>query len=529
MDTRSPTHRPAAGPPPRPAPRLAPAHRRGPAPGAAEATRLVTVVVEPFPLWLAERREPDLARTPLVACDEGRVRHANPAARRWGIDRGMRLAGARLRASSLAVAPSDEPGLAQGWRELVHELLGWTPWLDAGHRGRAFLRLDEAEAEVLAVRLNARVGVADDLETAELAALAARPGQARGVAPGAEAAFLRRLPLRFLRGVGLGEGDLTRLHWLGLASVGDLAAWTPAQLRAYLGEDAPGLLPYLHGPRRRRLTAWTPPAVLRRRLAFERPLFEPAELEPALDRLARSLALGLGGRAARHVTVATEGGGGPRRASRLAKRPLRAAGQIRQQALFALRDTGAAAGGIEDLTIELADPERVAEPVGLWDARRQQEAATDAVLERYPHALVRVRWGDPHAPAADQAWRWAALEDGALETARLGGDAHRLGGGARLIGGARLGGGPPAGRRPPTHALLEAPLGAVAPAALHASPPVAVCLSGAAPRDAGPAAWAPTPEAPVAANGTPLPSPTGAPPAATASRGAHRSAPVGTP
>jgi len=502
MDTRSPTQRPpaAGGPPPHPTPRAAPGRRRGPVPMGADATRLVAVVVEPFPLWLAERRDPGLARTPLVACDEGRVLHANPAARRRGIDRGMRLAGARLRATSLAIAPSDEPALAQGWRELVRELLGWTPWLDAGHRGRAFLRLSEAEAEALAVGLNARVGLADDLETAELAALAARPGQARGVAPRAEAGFLQRLPLRFLRGVGLAEGALTRLHWLGLASVGDLAAWNPTQLRAYLGEGAPGLLPYLHGPRRQRLTAWAPPAVLRRRLAFERPLFEPAELEPALDRLARSLALGLAGRAARHVTVATDGGGGPRCASRLAKRPLRAAGQIRQQALFALRDTGAAAGGIEDLTIELADPERVADAVGLWDTRRQQETAVDAVLERYPHALVRVHWGDPHAPATDQAWRWAALEDGARAAAHTGGR-------------------PPANRRErrqPALALLDAPLGAVAPAALYASPPVAVHLTGIGPRDVGSEAGVPAPEAQPAANGAPLPSPTDAPLAAAA-------------
>ncbi|MFU8888064.1 MAG: hypothetical protein ACNA8N_05645 [Trueperaceae bacterium] len=494
----------------------------------------MAVVVEPFPLWLAERREPGLARTPLVACDEGRVLHANPAARRRGIDRGMRLAGARLRATSLAIAPSAEPGLAQGWRELVRELLGWTPWLDAGHRGRAFLRLSETEAAALAVRLNARVGIADDLETAELAALAARPGQVRGVAPRAEADFLRRLPLRFLRGVGLAEGDLTRLHWLGLASAGDLAAWSPAQLRAYLGEGAPGLLPYLHGPRRRQLTAWAPPAVLRRRLAFERPLFEPAELEPALDRLARSLALGLEGRAARHVTVATEGGGGPRRASRLAKRPLRAAGQIRQQALFALRDTGAAAGGIEDLAIELTDPERVADAVGLWDARRQQEAAVDAVLERYPHALVRVRWGDPHAPAADQAWRWAALEDGDREAAHTSG-------GARTGGTARAGERPPAGRRDlrqPAHALLEAPLGAVAPAALHASPPVTAALTGPEPRDVEPerhtpAGPAPAPERQAPANGAPLPSPTAAPPTAAipavAPPGSHRARPWNRP
>jgi protein ImuB len=416
-----------------------------PPPRAAAAPRLAAVVVEPFPLWLAERRDPTLARTPLAACEGERILHANPAARRWGIDRGMRLTGARLRAPGLQLAPCDEPDLAQGWRELASELRGWTPWLDASRRGRAFVRVEEAEAAAIAERLGARVGVADDLETAELAALAARPGQARVVAAGAERAFLDRLPLRFLRGVGMGEGELTRLGWLGLATAGDLARWTATQVRAYLTEAGEALLPYLHGPRRRRLAPWTSPMVLRRTLAFERPLFEPGDLEPALDHLARSLALDLRGRAARHVTVATEGGGGARRASRLAKRPLRGSGQIRQQALFALRDTGAAAAGIDGLTIELAAPERLAEAAGLWDARRQREGAIDTVLERYPHALVRVGWGDPHAPAADLAWRWLPLEEATVRSAPA----------------------PRSARRRATPHELDAPLGAVAPAALR--------------------------------------------------------------
>jgi len=292
-----------------------------PPPRAAAAPRLAAVVVEPFPLWLAERRDPTLARTPLAACEGERILHANPAARRWGIDRGMRLTGARLRAPGLQLAPCDEPDLAQGWRELASELRRWTPWLDASRRGRAFVRVEEAEAAAIAERLGARVGVADDLETAELAALAARPGQARVVAAGAERAFLDRLPLRFLRGVGMGEGELTRLGWLGLATAGDLARWTATQVRAYLTEAGEALLPYLHGPRRRRLAPWTSPMVLRRTLTFEQPLFEPGDLEPALDHLARSLALDLRGRAARHVTVATEGGGGAPRAPPRAPRP----------------------------------------------------------------------------------------------------------------------------------------------------------------------------------------------------------------
>ena len=340
--------------------------------------------------------------------------HANPAARRLGITQGMRLDGARLRAPGLEVVAATEPGLVQGWRDLVRELAGWTPWLEADRRGHAYLRLDAAEAAQLAARLGARVGVADDLETAELAALAGRPGEAQTLPEGGGGAFRERLPLRFLRGVGLPERELTRLRWLGLATVGDL--------RALDRRPAPRL-PRRHG-RGVRARTCTGPAGSAWRPGDPRwccaapspssaPLFEPHELEPALDRLARSLALDLGGRAARHVTVATEGSGGALSATRVAKRPLHRAGQIRQQALFALRDSGAAATGIDALSVELAEPERVAEAAGLWDARAHRARAVDSVLERHPRALVQVRWGDPHAPAADLAWSWGALEDAA--------------------------------------------------------------------------------------------------------------------
>jgi len=102
------------------------------------------------------------------------------------------------------------------------------------------------------------------------------------------------------------------------------------------------------------------------------------------------------------------------------------------------------------LTIELAAPERLAEATGLWDARRQREGAIDTVLERYPHALVRVGWGDPHAPAADLAWRWLPLEEATARPGPATRSARR-------------------GRATPHE--LDAPLGAVAPAALHAAPP----------------------------------------------------------
>lgn len=409
MDTPLlPANRPPSRPPTR--------HRRGPrstpAPrqGRSRST-IVAVIVDPLPLWLAERHDPQLAHVPLVAVHQDRVQHANPLARRLGITLGMRLDGARLRAPKLVVAPCGEADLAQAWRHLAQELSDWTPWLELGRRGRAWLRLEAGEAEVLAQRLRARVGVASDVQMAEVAALSARVAEVKEIALGHEGDFLAKLPLRFLRGVGLPERDLTRLHWLGLATVADLAGWTAVQLRAYLGEVANQLIPYLHGPRRRQLGGWQPPLTLRRSLAFERALFEPAELEPALDHLAHSLVIDLAGRSARHLTLSSEGERGVFSASRIAKRPLQRAGQIRQQALFALRDSGAAAVGVETLSLELAEPHRHTEAARLWDARAQRGLATDLVLERFPRSLVQVDWDDPNAAAPDLVWHWVPLED----------------------------------------------------------------------------------------------------------------------
>lgn len=446
---------------------------------------IVAVVVDPLPLWLAERRDPTLAHTPLVVAHQERVQHANPLARRLGITPGMHLDGARLRAPGLVLAPSGEADLAQAWRQLAQELNGWTPWLDLGQRGRAWLRLNAGEAAMLAQHLRARVGVASDVQTAEIAALSTRVAEVQEVPDGQEAAFLDRLPLRFLRGVGLPERDLTRLRWLGLVTVADLARWTPVQLCAYLGDVARRLIPYLHGPRRRELGAWQPPLTLRRSLAFERPLFEPGELEPALDHLARSLALDLHGRTARHLTLSSEGRQGAVSASRISKRPLQQAGQIRQQALFALRDSGAAAAGVETLTLELADPHRHSEEAKLWDTREQRERSTDLVLERFPRSLVQVGWDDPHAPASDLTWHWVPLED--LPRGQAGSPIT------------------PAATSAARRALAP-PLGALEPADHHATP---VSLATPATRSVPEDLPLPTAAALFDEVLTPLPSPTG--------------------
>lgn len=365
---------------------------------------IAALCFDPLPLYLASRSDPSLNRVPLVHGEEQRVTHANAAAKRHGIDVGMRLDGARMRVEGLEVVTYPEPDLQHAWHALLRELNEHTPWLESSVRGRVFARLDPAEALAMATEYQVRIGLAADCETAELASLAALPGHCKRISD--QGSFLTRLPLRFLRGIGVSERNLTRLQWLGIATAGDLAAWTASQVTSYLGDEGERILPYLHGPRRSALLPFQLPTVITRTLAFSEPVREPYRLLPALDRLAGELEGALSGRSARRLTLTANLPSGTVRASRLSKRPLTQARHIRQQALFALRDSEAEGRDVERLTLELASPERIGLQSGIWPQRERRQHAFDATFERFPNAPRRLAWQDPHAQAGDLAWSW---------------------------------------------------------------------------------------------------------------------------
>jgi hypothetical protein len=367
---------------------------------------IAALVLEPLELWWARRLRPEWRREPLVALRENRVWHASPEARREGIVPGMSLAGARLRSEALRVTEPSEAELQAAWESVLRDLYGLSPFLDGSSRGRAFLSVSAAEARMVAEAYDARVGHAAGRGGAARAALSVPIGRCRVLPKGSEKAFLARLPLRFLRGVGLSPYSLERLRWLGLSAAGELAGWRRGQLRGFLGGEAERLLPYLHGPWRERLPIARPPEALRRGVRFAEPLFEPGPLEAALGRLAEALAEALAGRGSGRLTLAAEVGGVELRATRFAKKPLRATRDIALLARLALADTGAAPVGIEALTLELPEPVRPSGQGRLWPARERREAAWEELLERFPRAAVEVEWLDPYAEAADLAWRW---------------------------------------------------------------------------------------------------------------------------
>lgn len=380
--------------------------------GTRPASGFAALLLQPFELWWAVRLRPEWREAPLVSVREGRVTHATPGARRLGVTRGMPLAAARLR-GELLVTEATEVELQAGWESVVREMYGLTPFLEEAGQGLLFLRVSLAEARLLAQEYQARVGFAHNLELAHLAALSTLPGRCRTLPPGSDTPFLSLLPLRFLAGVGLSGYSLQRLRWLGVESVGELAAWRRPQLEAFLGEEAGLLLPYLHGPRRERLPLAAPPRALRRTIQFEEPLFEPGPLHAATLRLAGELGDALGDRSSNRLTVTAQVGGAHIRASRYAKRPLARSREIALLAWLVLEESGAAPLGIDELTVELAQPVRRAAQGRLWRGREQREKAWEALLARFPAAAVEVEWLDPYAESADLAWRWRhpALEE----------------------------------------------------------------------------------------------------------------------
>lgn len=373
---------------------------------------VVAALFLPWPVWLLREEAKEL---PLAVHRGGRVVAVSPLARKLGARPGMALEAAQARVASLLALPY--PAQAEAaWRALLRELHALTPWVEPQGPGVAFLRLSPEEARLLAQGYGARVGVAPWREVALLAAWAAREGEARVVAEGEEGGFLDRLPLYLLRGVGLTPEGLARLRLLGLRRVGELRAWQPHQVAAYLPEGR-ALLPYLHGPWRREVARFPEEAALEAYLH----LHPPAEATfGLLAHLAGRLARGLGERAASRVEVEGMGLGLRFRGEHLAKAPLRDEAGVRLALELALRKSGAAGLPLEEVRARALGLFRPSRQEGLW---RRAGEGLEAVVARFPGAFLRVEVLDAEALVPEWGFRYGPWEvrDAALPLAPGGG------------------------------------------------------------------------------------------------------------
>ena len=212
------------------------------------------------PGWslLAARTEhgldPDVA---LALMEKGRVVARSAAADAEGVTVGLRMREAQARCPGITLLPHDPLRDARTFEPVVRAVDEVVPGIDVRRPGLVAVHVagaaryygsEEAAARALADQVrgvaglvDVRIGVADGIHAAELAAQATTAAAPlRVLPPGTSRAFLARLPLDVLADLpGAGQELVTLLKRLGLTTLGDFAALPGASVRARFG--VPGM------------------------------------------------------------------------------------------------------------------------------------------------------------------------------------------------------------------------------------------------------------------------------------------------
>ena len=223
--------------------------------------RMLCLWCPDWPVVAARRADPSLDGVPVVVLDRGFVLAASAEARAEGVRRGLRRREAEVRCPGLVIRPVDTTGEARAFEALCRAVEVLAPrlaldrpgLLNVATRGPSrYFGGDEAFAtRLLAVvaavlagagrsdvdevtgGADARIGIADGVFAARLAARRAIPGDAYVVAAGESAAFLTPWPVRVLE-----DDELASLLVrLGLPTLGDFAGLPGAAVLGRFGPD----------------------------------------------------------------------------------------------------------------------------------------------------------------------------------------------------------------------------------------------------------------------------------------------------
>ncbi len=347
----------------------------------------------------------------MIAVDGARVVGANTAARRFGV----RLSESVTRARGLCpdgAFANLEPGVLEGTLALaVTRLNTFASHLERVDTGTVYAAdLRATDAATLALELGVRVGISGSRGSALLAALAARENAVR-LEP-AENAFLHALPLRFVRGAGVGADTVERLATFGIATLGDLRdRTTRAQLERQFPRDHARLWSLANGDDGRAVPVYVPPAGVSARLELEMGALEPGELHPALDGLVATAISRLGAHLAGALALEVDTAAGQRSSRVHLKNYTRDTKTLERAARRALER---AQGGLEvtALTLTLTDFSR---PVPTQDSlfavleRPGVRETVQRVHRRFPERLGRLRITNPRAYLPERRFRFVPL------------------------------------------------------------------------------------------------------------------------
>ena len=225
-------------------------------------------------------------RSPAAVLHANLVEVCNGPARAEGVRRGQRRRDAQARCPELVLLPANPDRDARSFERVLGIIEELRPGVAALRPGLLAVRAPgswygtETAAAATACQAlvdggvwDVRVGIADDLFTAEQAARTAEVQSWVVVDEGGSPAFLRRLPVHVLQDDGPRGRELVGLlQRLGLRTLGDLADLPGDAVEHRLGTYGASVRRRARGEDRDLFTARTPPPELDAEVVFEPPL-----------------------------------------------------------------------------------------------------------------------------------------------------------------------------------------------------------------------------------------------------------------
>ena len=259
----------------------------------------------------------------IAVCAAGRVFSCSPSLKRRGVELGDSVERARALVPDAEFHLRDVEIEMAVWDHVLARLYSLTPRIlpvsdpkSVSSRSRgiwesgAWALLQNPDMNGLsdlAGELDAQIGSAPARSWSMLAAAYSEPSRLTSIPPGMVMPFLRQAPVSLLQHVGFCPDLTSRFELFGLKAIAHLTSLTRRHLSAQFGNDGETLFDFLHPDEEEPPVPNYEPRVLSAQYDFEWPVFEPADLQPALSHLLEQLITQLQGCSARHIALKLKG------------------------------------------------------------------------------------------------------------------------------------------------------------------------------------------------------------------------------
>lgn len=273
---------------------------------------IIHLDLDAFYCAVEEQHDPSLRGKPFAVGgrpeSRGVVSSASYAARQFGVRSAIPMAQAVRLCPDLLIVPPNFTAYRAASQQVMERLHAFTPLVEQISIDEAFLDVTDLDepGEMIASRLQKTIqeelalscslGVASNKLVAKVATDVGKSLVRSGkmpqaicvVAPGDEAAFLAPLPTTALWGVGPKTAE--KLAELGISTIGEIAAWSAADLARRFGQHGEDLARRSLGIDERPIVTERPAKSISQETTFARDVRDQALLEQTLREQAAAIA-----------------------------------------------------------------------------------------------------------------------------------------------------------------------------------------------------------------------------------------------